>query len=143
MLKNKNNLILLLAIVILAIAIYISFGGKNVSLKRPYYAVYLRTGDMYFGHLCRFPRLALTNVYFLQQTQNKGKVGLSLQQFKKAAFSPEDKIELNRYNVVWITKLQPDSQVVQFIEGKLPSAGPSVQPPTSSNPAQPSTSPAK
>ena len=151
MLKNKNNLILLLSIVILAIAIYISFGGKNISLKRPYYAVYLRTGDMYFGHLCRFPRLALTNVYFLQQTQNKGKVGLSLQQFKKAAFSPEDKLVLSRANVVWITKLQPDSKVVQFIEGKLPqaspsaqpSAGPSAQPPTSSNPAQPSASPAK
>ena len=146
MFRNKNNLILLLAIVILAIAIYISFGGKNISFQRPYYAVYLRTGDMYFGHLCRFPRLTLTNVYFLQQTQNKGKVGLSLQKFENSVFSPEDKIELNKYNVVWVTKLQPDSKVVQFIEGKLPSAhpsAPSTQVPTSSNPAQPSASPAK
>ncbi len=140
MLKNKNNLILLLAIVILAVAVLITWKGKNISLQRPYYAVYLRTGDMYFGHLSRFPRLALTNVYFLQQTQNGGKTGLTIQQFKKAAFAPQDKIELNRSNVIWIAKLQPDSQIVQYIEGKLPPASPAA--PSSAQPSSvPSTQP--
>jgi len=148
MLKNKNNLILLLAIIILAIAVYISFAGKNFSFQRPYYAVYLRTGDMYFGHLSRFPHLALTNVYFLQQAQN-GK-GLTIQKFEKAVFAPQDKLELNRSNVVWITKLQPDSQVVKYIEGKLSPTSSQLSPSTSrpsasssTNPSsQPSTSPA-
>jgi len=118
MLKNKNTLILVLAVLILAIAVFIVWGGKNISFQRPYYAVYLRTGDMYFGHLCRFPRLALTDVYFLQQTQNEGKVGLILQKFEQAAFAPENKMELSRSNVVWVARLQANSQVVQFIEGR-------------------------
>ncbi len=134
MLKNKNNLILILALVILAIAVFIVWSGKNISFQRPYYAVYLQTGDMYFGHLCRFPRLTLTDIYFLQQVQNEGEMGLSLQKFEQAAFAPQDKMELNRSNIVWIAKLQPDSQVVQFIEGKLPLAEPSVSQPISSSP---------
>ena len=141
MLKNKNNLILLLAIVVLAIAVYISFVGKSFSFRRTYYAVYLRTGDMYFGHLSRFPHLALTNVSYFQQTRNGKKVGLTIQKFEKAAFAPQDKLELNRSNVVWIAKLQPDSQVVKYIEGKLPPASPQPSPQASRPSANPSTNP--
>ena len=119
---NKDKFIkiaLIVAIILLTILVYISFINKAGSIKNPYYAVYLQTGDMYFGKLSRFPKLSLTDVWFLQRNIQDEQGGFELIKFSNAMFGPIDKIEINKENIVWISKLRDDSQVVKFIQGTL------------------------
>jgi len=116
---NKDKFIkisLIIAIVLLTILVYISFVNKVGSIKNPYYAVYLQTGDMYFAKLSRFPKLILSDIWFLQANiEENQQTGFNLVEFSDAMFGPKDKMEINRENVVWISKLRDDSQVVTFI----------------------------
>ena len=134
---NKDKFIkisLIIAIILLMILLYISFINKASSIKNPYYAVYLQTGDMYFGKLSRFPRLALSDVWFLQaNTAEQG--GAELIKYSNAMFGPQDKMEINRENVVWISKLRNDSQVVNYILQSKNSALQNAQPQATVPPA--------
>lgn len=119
MLKNKSlliNIILIAVIAFLAVYVFVFNKGINFEMKKPYYAVYLQTGDLYFGHLSKsFSKYTLTNVHLLQADQSGN---LSLQKFDQSAFQPEDKITLNRDNVVWISKIKSDSPIISSLEGK-------------------------
>ena len=124
--KNKFYTIgLILAIILLGVLVYATLGNKVNTIKNPYYAVFLRSGDMYFGKLSRFPKLTLSDIWFLQvTTQEDQQAGFNLAKFSNAVFGPKDKMELNKENVVWISKLADDSQVVSFI---LKSKNPALQ----------------
>ena len=117
----KNKLLLLnivFLIIIIGLSLYLFVFNKNINFEteRPYYAVYLRTGDLYFGYLCKFfSKYTLTNVYLLQVNQ-KGE--FNLQKFEQSAYQPEDKIVLNKENIVWISKLQKESPLISILEGK-------------------------
>ena len=114
--KSKFHTIgLILAIILLSVLVYATLGNKINTIKNPYSAVFLRTGDMYFGKLSRFPKLTLSDVWYLQVSTQEDQTGFNLAKFSDAVFSPKDKMEINRENVVWISKLQDDSQVVTFI----------------------------
>jgi len=107
---------LIIAMILLCALIYISYGNKVSRIENPYYAVYLRSGDMYFGKLSRFPKLILSDVWYLQvNTQENQQTGFNLAKFTNMVFGPKDKMEINKENVVWISKLSNDSQVVNFI----------------------------
>lgn len=127
---NKDKFIkiaLIVAIILLMILVYLSFIDKTKIVKNPYYAVYLQTGDMYFGRLSRFPKLILSDVWFLQASlEEQG--GVDLIKYSNAIFGPEDKIEINKENVVWISKLRDDSQVVISIQQNQGAALQSTQP---------------
>jgi len=129
---NKDKFIkiaLIIAIILLGVLVYATLGNKSVSIKNPYYAVYLQTGDMYFGKLSRFPKLALSDVWFLQVTTKEDQqAGFNLAKFSKTVFGPKDKMELSRENVIWISKLADDSQVVSFILQSKNPALENVQP---------------
>jgi len=115
---NKDKffkIALIVAIILLMILVYISFVDKTKAIKNPYYAVYLQTGDMYFGKLSRFPKLTLSDIWFLQRSIDEEQGGFDLIKFSNAMFGPKDKMEINRDNVVWISKLRDDSEVVKFI----------------------------
>ena len=134
MFKNKPLLINIILIAIIALlAVYVFVFNKNINfeLKRSYYAVYLRTGDLYFGHLCKFfSKYTLTNVYFLQRDE-KGE--LSLQKFEQSAYQPEDKMILNKENIVWFSKIKDESPLIPVLEGKqalIPTTVPSETPTT-------------
>lgn len=115
MLKNKLFLInIILLIIVIFLLVYVFVFNKNVNshLKQSYYAVYLQTGDMYFGKLSRFPKLILSDVWYLQKDQN----GFSLAKFTNTVFNPQDKLEINRDKVIWIAKLQEESGIVKYIQ---------------------------
>lgn len=115
--RNKLYTIgLIVAIILLSVLVYISFINKVSRIENPYYAVFLRTGDMYFGKLSRFPKLTLTDVWFIQRSTNEEQSGFDLMKYSNAMFGPEDKMEINKENVVWISKLRDDSQVVNYIQ---------------------------
>ena len=115
--KSKFHTIgLILAIILLSVLVYATLGNKVNTIKNPYSAVFLRTGDMYFGKLSRFPKLTLSDVWYLQvSTQEDQQTGFNLVKFTNTLFGPKDKMEINRENVVWISKLADDSQVVDYI----------------------------
>ena len=115
---NKDKFIkiaLILAIIFLMVLVYVSFTDKTKVVKNPYSVVFLNTGDMYFGKLSRFPKLTLSDVWFLQISTQEDQTGFNLAKFSNAVFGPKDKMEINKKNVVWISKLADDSQVVSFI----------------------------
>ena len=123
--KNKFYTIgLIVAIILLSVLVYVSFINKVSRIENPYYVVYLQTDDMYFGKLSRFPKLTLSDVWFLQVSTQEDQAGFNLAKFDKTVFGPKDKMEISRENVIWISKLRDDSQVVSYI---LQSKNPALQ----------------
>ena len=123
---SKLNKILLAVVAVLLVALGVVIYWQKVGFEKPYWAVYLDTGDLYFGKLNKFPRLSLSDVYFLQRNPDDQQNPLSMAKFSQAFWGPEDKIYLNEKSVVWKAKLREDSQVVQFI--KNPQTGQNQQP---------------
>lgn len=83
-----------------------------------YYAVFMSTGDMYFGQLHTFPSMGLANVYALQKNPENKETPFSLVKFGDAFWGPQDYMALSKENVLWTSRLKADSQVVKFIESK-------------------------
>lgn len=115
---NKTNKILLSIIIILAAALVAIVYWQKVGFKKSYWAVYLDTGDLYFGKLSRFPKFALSNAYLLQKNQDNQQNPFSVSKFENAFWAPENKIYLNEKNIVWKAKLKKESQIVNFIESQ-------------------------
>ena len=112
---NKANKILTFSIIIFAVAA-VALGifwywQKNISGQ--YYAVYLETGDLYFGKLSTFPGMTLSNVWYLQRD---GQGNNSLAEFIKAPWGPEGSIKINKDKIVWTAKLSNVSQLISYIE---------------------------
>ena len=116
---SKLNKILLAIVIAMIVILLVVLGvvyWQKVGFEKPYWAVYLDTGDLYFGKLNKFPKLSLSDVYFLQRNPNDQQNPLSLAKFSQAFWGPEDRVYLNEKNVVWKAKLREDGQVVQFIK---------------------------
>jgi hypothetical protein len=133
---SKLNKILLAIVIVLLIALGAVIYWQKGGFKESYWGVYLNTGDLYFGKLNRFPRLSLSDVWFLQRNPEDSQNPLSLTKFEQAFWSPEDKIYLNNENIVWKTKLKEDSQVVQFIKNPTQNQRPTEQPIQSQQPIE-------
>lgn len=120
---SKLNKILILTVVVLLVALAAVLYWQKVGFEKPYYAVYLNTGDLYFGKLDYFPKLSLNDVYLLQQNSEDQQNPLSITKFENAFWGPKDKIYLNDEAIVWKVKLKKDSQLLRVIK-----AGQPVQP---------------
>lgn len=126
---SKLNKILIILVIILLAALVGIFVWQKIGFQKTYYAVYLNTGDLYFGSLDRFPSFSLSDVWFLQEDSNS-QAGLKLTKFANAIWGPGDKIKLNKENIIWINKLSKDSQVFKLISNQGASINPSVVPTT-------------
>lgn len=112
--RNVNKL--LLTVVIVLVVALIAVLAWQVFFRGPsYYAVYLRTGDLYFGELTTFPHFGLNHVYMIQVNSQDQKNPVSIQKFTNVFWGPEDSIRINRDQVVWYTPLNPDGQLAQLI----------------------------
>jgi len=124
--------VILLAVIIIAAALWFLFLRQSDD----YYAVYLETGDLYFGTLSRFPYLSLSNVWYLRQNpQNQESYLLD---FSKAVWGPENKIKLNKNKIVWMAEISKTSQLIPLLSGKQSSVpiAPSSPIQSQSNPNQ-------
>ena len=115
---NKINKTLLGVVIVLVVAFvviacwwYFYRGSSN------YYAVYLDTGDLYFGKLSTFPDLTLSSVWYLQRDAQGNS---SLSEFIKAPWGPGGSIKINKDRIVWTVKLSNLSQLIPYIENKVP-----------------------
>lgn len=118
---SKLNKILLGLVVVLLVAVGALIFWQKFGFEKPYYAVYLSTGDLYFGKLSHFTRVSLSDVWFLQRNPEDTQNPLSLTPFKGAFWGPEDELYLNSKDIVWKVKLKSDSPVLSYI--KNPQAG--------------------
>lgn len=120
---SKTNKILTGLVIILAIALGAVVYWQTVDSEEKYSAVYLDTGDIYFGKLSRFPRMTLRDVWFLQKG-GEGQ-GFALSKFEHAFWAPDDRLVIVSEHVIWVADLKTDSEVVRAI--KNPRAGEPVQ----------------
>jgi len=126
---SKLNKILLIIVIVLLIALGVVLYWQRGGFEESYWAVYLDTGDIYFGKLHRFPKLSLSDVWLIQRNPADSQNPLSLAKFEQAFWGPEDKIYLNEKNIVWKAKLKENSQILQSIKSS-PAA--QAQPPQQS-----------
>ncbi|MEK7146881.1 MAG: hypothetical protein AAB772_01355 [Patescibacteria group bacterium] len=124
MFNKMSNLIsvkfLLLVVIVLLVGTLGFFGWQKFSAEAPYYAVFLQTGDLYFGQLSKSlipgSNITLKNTHMLINDQNDKQNPFKLQKFSDAFWGPSENISLSRDKVVWINKLKPDSQVALAIK---------------------------
>ena len=116
-------------VVVLVVVIAIVWGVFFT--RASFYAVYLRTGDIYFGKLVRFPHFGLKQVYTIQVNQNNTQTPLSVQKFSNVFWGPSDYLQLNRDEVVWMTKLSHEGQLAKVLTDN-----PDLAPPVSQGSSQ-------
>jgi hypothetical protein len=119
---SKKLLIILLIILVIVLVLGIWLGVKilgreNLESPSKYSAVYLQTGDIYFGELSWFPWPSLKNVWLIQRSvDQQNQVQLGIVPLKNSFWGPTDKIYLNPKQVVFWTNLRKDSQLIKALE---------------------------
>ena len=113
---TKVNYILISIIIVLLIVGCCFIYWQNGGFEKSYWAVYLDSGDLYFGKLSEFPQLSLTDVWFLQSNAGNEENPFSVEKLTNVFWGPQDKLYLNQENVIWRVELKDDSQIVQFIK---------------------------
>ncbi len=115
---SKFNIFLLISVIVLLLILGGVLFWQKIWAQTSFYAVYLDTGDLYFGRLDRFSlKYSLTDVYFLQRNSDNPNQPYSIQRLDQAFWKPENKIKLNPAKVVWITKLASGSEIMNFLNG--------------------------
>ncbi|MHB9019587.1 MAG: hypothetical protein ACYC3G_01770 [Minisyncoccota bacterium] len=115
---SKLNKFLLAVVILLVIALGVIFWMPGI-FSPSYYAVYLISGDLYFGKMAWYNSHVLTDVRAIQQQKDeKEQPVLSLVSFKDSVvWGPAGDLRLNEKNVLWTSKLTDESQVVKLIKG--------------------------
>ena len=118
--KNQNTIIIVETVILVALLFLLIFGLNHPLWQKQdnYYAIYLKTGGIYFGKLVRFSHYKLEDPYLLNINQNQGGK-ISVQKFQNAFWAPEPEIKINPENVVWIARLSSQSPVVKYMKGEI------------------------
>jgi hypothetical protein len=89
------------------------YGAADASV---YAAVYLSSGDVYYGQIAWRPTPHLTDVWYLEKAAApNGTVQYGIAPFKNAVWGPIDEIFLNQSNILYWTYLRTDSPVAKII----------------------------
>ena len=124
---------ILKVVAILVIATMVIFAGiyaynkyfSKESSGGVYSAVFLSNGQVYFGKIeeNNSKEIVLNNVFYLQNSDNSGTAGQSIQGSKftliklgNELHGPTDELFINKQNVLFYEYLRTDSQVVQSIK---------------------------
>jgi len=133
--ESTHKIFLVISLILIALLVYLIVLTVRKSSEDEYTAVYLNTGDLYFGKVVQFPKFGLKDVWFLQtQTDQTGQVNFTLIKFTDAVYLPEDRLEINKDNVIWMTKLDKNSPVIQEIKNSRLNNTPNTQAPASQAP---------
>ncbi|MDP3725477.1 MAG: hypothetical protein Q8R20_03355 [Nanoarchaeota archaeon] len=112
--RNATNIILVIVSIILAALLIGVVAWRVVEGRDTFHAVFLKTGDLYFGKLVRFPTFGMKNIYFVQATGNEANP-LSIQKFTNVFWGPDDVLQINKKEVVWMTKIRKDSDLAELL----------------------------
>lgn len=116
-------LIIVVALVFISAGIWIGLAmgnrpsGANDAAFSPYSAVYLSTGDVYFGKLEWFPSPHLEDAWYLDRTTDvNGSTEVNVYPFNKVIWGPANVVYFNAQQIIFWTRLAADSAVAQIIE---------------------------
>jgi hypothetical protein len=112
---KKVNLILLIAIIVVILLIA-GWGIWKMVGSSKFSAVYLTTGDLYFGKLVHFPKYGMSQVYTIQVNMEDQDNPYSVQRFKNVFWGPGDFLNINKDQVLWSTELDSTGQMAQLLE---------------------------
>lgn len=113
MAKKSSKTVLIISLSVIGLAV---LAGVAVSIfYKPYMAVYLTTGDIYFGKTSVFPRVKIQEPWFLQRNEEGG---LSLEKFSDAIWAPENGMKISKGQIVFMSKLSESSPIIAAIEGR-------------------------
>lgn len=115
---NKFFIVITIVLVLITIGLAVYMFISQNKKTDIYSAVYLESGDIYFGKLHTFPKTYLTDIYLLQKNnapQTSGTTPYILSKFADSMWGPTDYLALNRDKIIWIGKLKNDSTVVKAI----------------------------
>jgi hypothetical protein len=141
-------LIIVVAVIFVAVGVWVGLnlsGGKPGVALSPYSAVYLSTGDVYFGTLDWFPTPHIQDAWFLERsTDAKGNPTVGVYPFSQIAWGPAGDVYLNAKQIILWTRLAATSSVAQAIENpgaaeaaaQQETAGTQIPTPTTSSTAQ-------
>lgn len=119
--KNKKFGTLSIILLVLLAAILLLAGAYIWKIApRPYSAVVLANGDVYFGQVAYFPRFSLSNAYILQVGVDPENPEQSIPQIVPAnllLWAPEQLL-INRDQVLSVSVVGEDSQVMQLIRSR-------------------------
>lgn len=140
--NKKSFLVIIVVVVVLFVAVGVWIGVRlgrvNVDGPSPYSAVYLVTGDVYFGKLSWFPSARLDDAWLLQRTVGAdGQAQFGLVPLSSAFWGPVGTVYLRREQVVFWTRLTNASQVAQALQNPAAFQAPTVQPPRVETPPAP------
>ena len=115
--KMKNKSLKIVFIVLVSLVVLgIVVGAIFSFVRRPYMAVYLATGDIYFGRVSVFPRVTIQDPWFFRRAEDGS---VSLERFSDAVWMPEDVIKINRDQIVFMARISENSQVIAMMEGRV------------------------
>lgn len=106
-----------LCLVLIAIIGYLLI--NQYSLKNSKVAVYLTTGELYFGQKTARWGFKLKNVWLMNKSED-GKY--SLQEFSQAVWKPVGLMNISKDKVVFWTNLDENSEVSKLIKGEKKAA---------------------
>lgn len=107
--------------------------SKDANGPSPYSAVYLTSGDIYFGKLSWFPQPHLTDVWYLQRAADaSGQSQISVAPLKNVFWGPVNEITLNQSQILFWTRLSNASQLVNSFENPQTLSG-QAPPPVAGN----------
>ena len=123
---TKRQLIVASFVLLLGIIGYIGYVFCLNALIKPnaFQAVFLSDGQVYFGKAANpwSKYVRLTDVYYFQAKDGLipdvtmlGSGDMTLIKLGKEAHGPEDKLEINREQILFIQDLKDDSKVVKAI----------------------------
>lgn len=119
----KIGIIIVVVLVFVGIGVWIGLvvagspSGMSGQVLSPYSAVYLSTGDVYFGKLEWFPSPHIEDAWFLQRgTDANGNPTLSVYPFSGVAWGPASAVYFDSRQIVFWTRLSADSRVVSIME---------------------------
>jgi len=129
--------------ILVGIRVNSNAAGPNDASLSPYSAVYLSTGDVYFGKLDWSPSPHIEDPWFLQRGTNpSGQATVGVYPFSQVAWGPSDAMYFNSQNIVFWTRLSSTSSVAEamanpaagVIQETIPSTQPALPSATSTKP---------
>ncbi len=142
--KHKKLIIWSAAVVVVlaaAAVLYFSWSGNsaNADFKSSQFtAVYLTTGDIYFGKMDWFPWPRMKNVWFLQRgVDQKNQPQYGLAPFKGVFWTPIDEVYLNPKEIVFWTKIKDGSELAKALANPAALQSAAEQPPVGTGTSTP------
>ena len=122
--KNKNLAAVIAIIVIVAVTAsvvtYVLMRGSVGPARSGLYAITLSDGRIYFGDIASENEsvLVLTDVFYAQNAggATSATSSVSLVKLGNEFHGPQDRMEINRANILFVEPLRPDGKVAKAIQ---------------------------